>query len=387
MMRHRYRRAPLLALGVAAVTVVLASCSTNPATPAAKPTPTTIDGAPSTIASVIWTAPAPENAVLTEHGLLGWEKTSGGYEAQLLSALTGEPLWNSEPVDVETPPTLDLITQDGRAWAVAVAGAGAEVTVYSWDPLTGAEDAEPTQTSTFTGTADQAPQVTVSGTNVLVTGSTLGAAVIYYPDTAETTALALVVGMTAVAAEFDAFLVDDSAGSFALIGANKRWDRPAPAPEDADPVSGTVLASGSGQVISQWALPEDPEDTVIAVHEINTGRLVAEQTIPIADVADLTGSVLTTYDSVLYGQLIFDTTTGEGDTLDLRGGAPVMVRDDVVYTTDPDRAIASSAYDLIAGEIIGKPFPDVPLGLAQDGTALFLTDDGADVRAVRFKQD
>lgn len=271
------------------------------------------------------------------------------YAPVLLHPEDGSPRWTGEAIESTSMPALEWVQEGDDRWAVAKTVEGNTASLYVWNGLASHPDTGLTSSNSFEGKKNP-PSVSFSGTGVLVTGADKTAAepLVFWPKDASITRYkggpkrGGEAG-TPIGAYGKGFLVSFKGGGFSFASPTGGWSSTSVAPEGANPQTGTVLAQGSGYILSEWGRPSDQEDgtTILAVHSATSGHLFGQYDVPedaadtLADQKD-SGAAMVTDGSqwLVWGQFGFNFSTGDGALYDLEQGVPTAIIDGLLYVRD-----------------------------------------------------
>lgn len=302
-----------------------------------------------------WSAKVLEGAPVrvTALGVLTFsaEKSVSGktYAPVLLSPKDGAARWTGEPIESEAMPALEWVTEGNNRWAVAKTVSGNAASLYVWNGLASHSNAGLVSSNVFEG-KKKPPRIAFSGSGVLVTGAdkTASEPLMFWPKDAQTTKYKKGPERdgkegTPVGVYNRGWLVAFPDGGFSYASDTGGWTSSSVSPEGTNPKTGTVLAQGQGYVISQWARPSDQKDgsTILAVHSAVTGRLFAEYEVPeeeaetvAAQKDDGAAFVVDGTRWLMWGQIGFNLSTGDGALYDLEQGVPTAIIDNMLYLRD-----------------------------------------------------
>lgn len=353
------------ATGVAlALTLTLGACTSDGSEEGA-PTSVQVEGTvPLTVQKdATWTAKVMEGAPVqvTHLGVLTFsaeDSTEGeSYAPVLLSPEDGSARWTGAPITSTSMPALEWVEEGSNRWAVAKTVEGNKASLYVWNGLASHANSELVSSNSFEG-KKKPPQVSFSGTGVLVTGADKTAAepLVFWPKDASVTRYKGGPERggkpgTPIGVYGKGFLVSFAGGGFSFASPSGGWTSTSIAPEGANPQTGSVLMQGEGYILTEWGRPSDQEDgtTILTVHSATSGRLYAQYDVPEEAAGALkaqkeSGAALVVDGSkwLIWGEFGFNLSTGNGVLYDLANGIPTAVIDNLLYVR--------GAYSLIGGE-------------------------------------
>lgn len=353
------------ATGVAlALTLTLGACTSDGSEEGA-PTSVQVEGTvPLTVQKdATWTAKVMEGAPVqvTHLGVLTFsaeDSTEGeSYAPVLLSPEDGSARWTGAPITSTSMPALEWVEEGSNRWAVAKTVEGNKASLYVWNGLASHANSELVSSNSFEG-KKKPPQVSFSGTGVLVTGADKTAAepLVFWPKDASVTRYKGGPERggkpgTPIGVYGKGFLVSFAGGGFSFASPSGGWTSTSIAPEGANPQTGSVLMQGEGYILTEWGRPSDQEDgtTILTVHSATSGRLYAQYDVPEEAAEALkaqkeSGAALVVDGSkwLIWGEFGFNLSTGDGVLYDLANGIPTAVIDNLLYVR--------GAYSLIGGE-------------------------------------
>ena len=247
----------------------------------------------------------------------------------LLGTDDGQPRWVGLGVQPGDQHALAWVEQAGQSWAVLAVTRDTKVTVYAWRGAAGGYNTSPTSTTELAGD-EKAPTVTLGDAGVLLTGVTGKGPMSLWLDTGETTEAVIGKGSQAIQALNDGWLLQhkDNLG-YSYFSAGSSWESKDQAPKGAKPDSGAVLASGAGYLLTTWTATDGKKPILALVRALDGVVLAAGP----ADPPDDVGKPLSSGATVVWGETVFNTATGEVKPIDLNGGTPEALVDQLLYIT------------------------------------------------------